>query len=193
VPAACARALATTYPTAVGALQDAHGEAIVASLVDTLAWVVRGAGAALRGPPPLRTGAAEQFLVDTTPEAIGYQMASRLEEHGLRVLPAPSASAGGSSARAPPREDSHAAGSSHWGGGYTHPSSPGQVASGGGSQWGEGYASAGAGPSRAPRSTWGPSASGPRAAHEYPFDPAPRAHYSGYARGDTPPPPDMAP
>jgi len=47
----CARELATTYATAAGTLRAAHGEAIVASLVETLAWVTRGAGAVLRGSP----------------------------------------------------------------------------------------------------------------------------------------------
>ena len=41
----CVRALATTYPTAAGTLRVAHGEPIVAFLVDTLAWVTR-----VRGP-----------------------------------------------------------------------------------------------------------------------------------------------
>jgi len=72
----CARSLATTYPTAAGTLRVAHGEPIVASLVDTLAWVTRGAGAVLRGSPSPLSAAAQQFLVVTTPEAIGYQMAS---------------------------------------------------------------------------------------------------------------------
>jgi len=56
----CAHALATTYPSAAGALRAAHGEAIVASLVDTLAWVTRGAGAILRdssSPPVCRSRA----------------------------------------------------------------------------------------------------------------------------------------
>ena len=47
----CARALATTYSSAAGTLLAAHGEAIVASLVQTLAWVTRGAGTVLRGSP----------------------------------------------------------------------------------------------------------------------------------------------
>jgi len=67
----CARALATTYPTAAGTLRVAHGEPIVASLVETPAWVTRGAGSALRGSPSPRSAAAEQFLVDTTSEPIG--------------------------------------------------------------------------------------------------------------------------
>ena len=96
------RSLASTYPSAAGALGAAHGEAIVASLVDTLAWVTRGAGAVLRGSPSLLKAAAEQFLVETTPEAIGYQMASRLEGHGQRVAPGPVVpAAAGSSIRAP--------------------------------------------------------------------------------------------
>jgi len=97
-----AHALATTYPSAAGELRAAHGEAIVASLVDALAWVTRGAGAVLRDASSPRTAPAEQVLVDTTPELIGYQMASRLEGHGQRVAPGPAGpSAGGSSSRAP--------------------------------------------------------------------------------------------
>jgi len=69
----CARVLATTFQSATGALRVAHGEAIVASLVDTLAWVTRGPGTVLRGSPSPLSAAAEQFLEDTTPEAIGYQ------------------------------------------------------------------------------------------------------------------------
>jgi len=61
----------------------------VASLVDTLAWATRVAGAVLRGSPYPLLAAAEQFLVDTTPEAIGYQIASRLEGNGQRVAPEP--------------------------------------------------------------------------------------------------------
>jgi len=85
----CAHALASTYPSAAEALRAAHGEAIVASLVGTLAWVTRGAGAVLRESPSPLTASAEQFLVDNTPEAIGYQMAPRLEGHGQRVAPGP--------------------------------------------------------------------------------------------------------
>jgi len=44
----CACALATTYSSAARALRAAHGEAIVASLLDTLARVTRGAGAVMR-------------------------------------------------------------------------------------------------------------------------------------------------
>ena len=80
----CARALATTYPTAAGTLRVAHGEPKVASLVVTLAWDTRGAGGVLRGFPSPLSAAAEQFPVDTTPEAIRYQMASLLEGHGQR-------------------------------------------------------------------------------------------------------------
>ena len=98
----CARALATTNLTAAGTLRLAHWETVVAALVDTLAWVTRGAGAVLRGSPSPLSAAAEQFLVDTTPEAIGYQMSSRLEGHGQRVAPGSAvAAAGGSSTRAP--------------------------------------------------------------------------------------------
>jgi len=63
----CAPALATTCPSAAGTLRAAHGEAMVASLVDTLAWVTRGAGTVLRGAPLTLSAAAEQFFVDTTP------------------------------------------------------------------------------------------------------------------------------
>jgi len=50
----CPHALASTYPSAAGALRAAHGEAIVASLVDTLAWVTRGRGPYCETPrPPL--------------------------------------------------------------------------------------------------------------------------------------------
>ena len=213
VPDTCAEALASTFPSAAVTLRTAHGEAIVASLVDTLTWVVRGARAVLRDSPSRPSGAAEQFLVDTTPEAIGYQMATRLEAHGRRVRPAPVATGGGGgSTGVPPWSDPvGGSGGSYWGGGYTYPSPPVPAASAGPANWsrghagpsssqpaasaghatwGGGYPSAGAGPSRAPRSGWGsaPSSRGPP--HEYPFEPQPRAHYPGYARGDTPPSPD---
>jgi len=74
----------------------------VASLVDTLAWVTRGSGTVLRRSPSPLSAAAEQFLVDTTPEAVWYQMASQLEGHGQRVAPGSAAPAAGeSSTRAP--------------------------------------------------------------------------------------------
>jgi len=136
----CAHALASTYPSAAEALRAAHGEAIVASLVGTLAWVTRGAGAVLRESPSPLTASAEQFLVDNTPEAIGYQMASRLEGHGQRVAPGPvvPAAAGGSS-RAPYAGEPAGAAAPFRGSGY--PSSAGR------------YSAAEAPPSRAPRSS----------------------------------------
>jgi len=103
----CAHALATTYLIAAGALRVAHGDAIVGSVVDTLAWVIRGAGAVLRDSSSPRSASAEHFLVDTTPGAIGYQMASHLEGHGQRVAAGPAAawpagvSAVGGPSRAP--------------------------------------------------------------------------------------------
>jgi len=153
----CARALASTYPSAAGVLRAAHGESIVASLVDTLVWVTRGAGAVQRGSPSPLTAAAEQFLVDTTPEAIGYQMASRLEGHGQRVAPGPVVpAAAGSSSRAPYAGEPAGAAALYHGGGYS--SSTG------------GYSAAGAAPSRAPRSTWGPGAADRGLVQEYPVD-----------------------
>jgi len=114
----CARAFATTYPRAAGTLREAHGEAIVASLVDTLACVTWGAGTVLRGSPSPLSAAAEQFLVDTTPEAIGYQMASRLEGHAQRVAPGSAApAAGGSSSRAPYAGEPAAAAAPYYGAG----------------------------------------------------------------------------
>jgi len=49
----------------------AHGKALVAFLVDTLAWASRWAGAVLREYPSPLTASAEQFLMNTTPTAIG--------------------------------------------------------------------------------------------------------------------------
>jgi len=157
----CAHALATLYPSAAGALRAAHGEAIVAYLVDTLAWVARGAGAVLRDCSAPRSAAAEQFFVDTTPEAIGDQMASRLGEHGQRVAAGPAgASAGGGPSRAPYAGEPTGSAVPYHGGGY--PSTAG------------GYAAAGAAPSRVPRSSWGPGPSDRGSAQEYPAD------HSGY-------------
>jgi len=72
-----AGALVTTYLSAAGALRAAHGEAIVASLVDALYWVPRGAGTVLRGSPAPLSAATEHFLADISPDAVGYQIASR--------------------------------------------------------------------------------------------------------------------
>jgi len=126
----CAHALAATNPSAAGALRAAHGEAIVASLVDTLAWVTRGAGAVLRESSPPRTASAEQFLVDTTQEASGYQMASRLEGHGQRVAPGLAVpSTGGGSSRAPYAREPAGSAAAYYGGGY--PTSAGGYAADG--------------------------------------------------------------
>ena len=185
----CARALASTYPTAAGTLRVAHGEPIVASLVDTLAWVTRGAGAVLRGSPSPLSAAAEQFLVDTTPEAIGYQMASRLEGHGQWVAPGTAATAaGGGSTRALYAGEPAAAASPYCGGGYSY-SARGTSAAGH-TPYAGGYSSAEAAPSRAPRSTRGPVPTGRGTAHEYPFDPPVRDPYGGSAHDDLPLSPD---
>jgi len=172
----CARALASTFLSAAKTLKAAHGEAIVASLVDTLAWVTRGAGAILRGSPCPLLAAAEQFLVDTTPEAIGCQMASRLEGHGQQVAPkrvVPAAA--GSSSRAPYTGEPAAAAATYHEGGF--------------SSFAGGYSAAGAAPSRAPRSTWGPGPADRGPAHEYPVDPPGYDHDGGYVREDRPPSP----
>jgi len=145
----------------------------VASLVDTLAWVTRGAGAVLRESPSPLTASAKQFLVDTTPEAIGYQMASRLEGHGQRVAPGPVVpSAAGGSIRAPYAGEPAGAAAPYHGGSY--PSSAGR------------YSAAGAAPSRAPRSSWGPGPADRGSAQEYPVDSSGYDHYGGYARDDRP-------
>ena len=169
----CALALAATYPSAAGAVSAAHGEAIVASLVDTLAWVTRGAGAVLRDSSSPRTALAEQFLVDSTPEAIGYQMASRLEGHGQRVASGPAVpSAGGGSSGAPYAGEPAGSAAAYHGGGYLAPAG--------------GYAAAGAASSRAPRSSWGPGPEDRVSAQEYPVDPPGYDHYGRYARDDRP-------
>ena len=179
----CARALETTYPTAAGTLRAAHGEPIVASLVETLAWVTWGAEAVLRGSPSPLSAAAEQFLVDTTPEAIGYQMASRLEGHGQRVAPGSAVTAAaGSSTRAPYAGEPATAAVPYYGGGYSY--SAGEASAAGHTAYAGGYTAAAAAPSSAPHSTWGPVPTGRGPAHEYPFDPPVRDHYGGYARDD---------
>jgi len=187
----CARALATTYPTAPGTLRVAHGEPIVASLVDTLASVTRGAGAVLRESPSPLSAAAERFLVDTTPEAIGYQMASRLEGHRQRVAPGSAvAAAGGSSTRDPYAGESAAAAAPYYGGGCSY--SAGGASAAGHTTYAGGYTAAAAAPSPAPRSTWGPVPTGRGPAHEYPFDPPVRDHCGGYARDDLQRSPDRS-
>jgi len=52
-------------------LRAAHGKEIVAFLVDTLAWVARGAGTVLRGSPAPLSTAAEQFIVIPPPTPMG--------------------------------------------------------------------------------------------------------------------------
>jgi len=183
--------LATTYPRAAGTVRAAHGEAIVASLVDTLAWVTRGARSVLRGAPSPLSAAAEQFLVDTTPEDIGYQMASRLEGHGQRVAPGSAATAaGGSSTRAPYAGETAAAAAPYYGGGNSY--SAGGTSAAGHTPYVGGYSSGEAAPSRVPRSTWGPVPTGRGPAHEYPFDAPVLDHYGGYARDDLPLSPDRS-
>jgi len=185
----CARALAPTYPTAAGTLRAAHGEPIVASLVDTLAWVTRGHGAVLRGSPSPLSAAAELFLVDTTPEASGYQMASRLQGHGQRVAPGSAVpAAGGSCTRAPYAGEPGAAAAPYYGGGYSN--SAGGASAAGHTAYAGGYTAAAAAPSPAQRSTWGPVPTGRGPAHEYPFDPPVRDNCGGYARDDLPRSPD---
>ena len=167
----------------------AHGEPIVASLVDTLALVTRCAKAVLRRSPSPLPAAAEQFLVDTTPEAIGYQMASRLEGHGQRVATESTVSAAGEcSTRAPYSGELAAAGAHYYGGGYSF--SAGGTSAVGHSAYAGSYTAAAAAPSPAPRSTWGPVPTGRGPAHEYSFDPPVRDHYGGYSRDDLPWSPD---
>ena len=133
----------------------------------------RGVGAVLRDFWSPRTVLAKQFLVDTTPEAIGYQMASRLEGHGKRVAPGPAvSSAVGGFSRAPFAGEPAGEAAPYHGGGF--PISAG------------GYAAAGAAPSRAPRSSWGPGLADRGSAREYPVDPPGYDHYGGYARDDRP-------
>jgi len=145
----------------------------VTSLVGTLALVTRGAGAVLRDFSSPRTASAEQFLVETTPEAIRYQMASRLEGHGQGVAPGPAASsAGKGSSRAPCAREPACSGAPYHGGGY--PTSAG------------GCAAAGATPSRVPRLSWGPGPADRGSAQEYPMDPPGYDHYGGYAHDDRP-------
>ena len=145
----CARALAKTYPSAAGTLRAAHGEAIVTSLVDALAWVTRSSGTVLRGSPSPLSAVAEQFLVDTTPDAIAYQMASTLEGHDQRVAPRSAVTApGGGSTRAPYAGEPAAAPSTCYGGGYSY--SAGGTSAAGHAPYAGGYSSAVVGPSRAP-------------------------------------------
>jgi len=93
----------------------------VASVVDTLAWVTRAALAVLWGAPSPLSAAADEFLADTTPEAIGNQMALRVEGHGQRVLPAPEApGGGGGSTRAPYAGKPSAAEQPCYSGGYSY-------------------------------------------------------------------------
>ena len=178
VSSQCAHDLADTHPSAAGALRANHGEAIMASLVDNLAWVFQGAGAVLRDSSPPRTALDEQVLVDTTPEAIGYQMASRLEGHGQRVASGHAVpSADGVSSRGPYAGEPADSATAYHGVGY--PAGAG------------GYAAAGAASSRAPRSSLGPGPEDRVSAQEYPVDPPGYDHYGGYARDDRPQSPGM--
>jgi len=148
----------------------------VASLVGTLAWATRGAGAVLQGCSSPFSAAAEQFLVDTTPEAIGYQMAPRLKGLGQRVAPGLVVPAvAGSSIPAPYAEEPAPAAAPYHGGGYSSTAG--------------GYSAARAAPRRAPRSTWAPGPADRGPAHEYPVDPSVHDHYGGDARDDLPPSP----
>jgi len=127
--------------------------------------------------------------VDTTPEAIEYQMASRLEGHGQRVAPGSAApAAGGSSTRAQYAGEPAAAAARFYGGGYSY--SSGGASAAGHTSYAGGYSAAEAAPTRGPRSTWGPVPTGRGLAHEYPFDPPVRDHYGGSARDDLPLSPD---
>jgi len=104
-----------------------------------------------------RSASAEQFLVETIAEAIGYQMASRLEGHGQRVAAWPAGtSAGGGPSRAPYAGEPAGSAAPYHGGGY--PLTAG------------GYAAVGAAPSRLPRSSWGPGPSDRGSAQEFPGD-----------------------
>jgi len=171
----CARTLATTYPTAAGTLRAARGEAIVAFLVNTLAWVTQGPGAVVRGSLSPLSAAAEQFLEDTTPEAIGYQVAPREEGHGQRVAPGSAVTAaGGSSTRALYAGEPAAAAAPFYGGGYSY--SSGGTSAAGHPAYAAGYTAAAAAPRPAPRSTSGPDPTGRGPAHEYPLDPPVRDH-----------------
>ena len=142
-------------------------------LVDSLAWVTRGAGAVLRDSSSPQTSLAEQFLLNTTPEAIGYQMASCLEGHGQQVAPGPAVpSACGGSSRAPYAGEPAGSVAAYHGGSF--PTSAG------------GNATAGAAPSRAPRSSWGPGPADRGSVQEYSVDPPGYDHYGKYARDDRP-------
>lgn len=186
----CARARATSYPTASGTLRGAHGVASVASFVDILAKIFRAPGALLRGSPSALSGAADQLFVKTTPDGIRYQMDYCLEELGRPQSPAPvTTGGGGSSTRAPYAEETSAAGLQYYCGGYSY--SSGVSAAAEPAQWSGGYLSAEAGPSRATRLTRGPDPTGRGPSHESPFDRPPRAQYGGYARRDTPSSPDL--
>jgi len=105
------------------------------------------------------------------------------------VAPGSAATApGGGSTRASFSGEHAAAAAPYYGGGYSY--SAGGTSAAGHAPYAWGYSSAEAGPSRAPRSMWGPVPTGRGPAHEYPFDPAVRNHYGGYARNDLPLSPD---
>jgi len=116
-------------------------------------------------------------------------MAFQLGGHGQRVAPGSAVTVpGGGSTRAPYAREPATAASPAYGAGCSD--SAGGTAAAGHSPDAGGYFSAEAGPSRAPRSTWGPVSTGRGPAHEYPFDPPVRDQYGGYARDNIPPSPD---
>jgi len=128
-------------------------------------------------------------MVNTTPEAIGYQMASRLEGHLQHVAPESAVTAaGGSSTRASYAGEPAAAAAPYNGGGYSY--SVGGASAAGHTAYARGYTAAAATPSPAPHSKWGPVPTGRGPARTYLFDLPVRDHYGGYARDDLPRSPD---
>jgi len=137
-----------------------------------MAWVTRGAEAVLRDSSSPLSAAAEQYLVKTTPEAIGHQMASSLKGHGQRVAAGPAgASAGGGPSRAPYAGKPAGLAAPYHGGVYPSPAGR--------------NAAAGAAPSRVPRSSWGPGPSDRGSAQRYP-DHSGYDQFGGYVRHDRP-------
>jgi len=116
-------------------------------------------------------------------------MASRLGGHGHRVAPGSAVTAaGGSSTRAPYAVKPAAAAAPYYEGGCSY--SAGGTSAAGHTAYAGGYTATATAPSPSPRSTWVPVPMGRGPAHEYPFDPAVRDHYGGYARDDLPRSPD---
>ena len=137
------------------------------------------------GIPVNPLGGGRAVLVETKPEATGYQMASRLEGYGQRVAPGSAATApGGGSTQAPHAGEPAAAGAPYYGGGYSH--SAGGTSAASQAPYTGVYSSLEAGLIRAPRSTLGPVLTGRGPTHENPFDPPVRVHHGGYARDDLP-------